>query len=79
MEMREYTFTNTEYKKEWMEFVPGTNQKYADGSYSIVNGRKTVYDGAQNLMGWINTDGTIEFNGDKTEYKATFLRAAKEK
>lgn len=78
-----YAFENKEYKKEWMEWVPGFEGKvrYKDGTFSInADGSRTVYDGATNYMGTVNADGTFTPNagtGDG-EYEMTFLRAAAE-
>lgn len=77
------SFINKEYKKEWIEWVPGFEGKvrYCEGTYSIQgDGSKAVYDGATNYMGVVKFDGTMVPNsgsGDG-EYEMTFLRAAKE-
>ena len=74
-------FVNTEYKDNWAKYVPN-----ADGKVEYRNGtagtddfiRWAVYDGAINNVGWVNVQtGEIEFNGDATEYKRTFLECAK--
>lgn len=70
-------FRNTEYRNEWFTKVPGTDLDYADGSYFEEGGAYAVYDGAQNWMGIINKDGSFSGDGALTEYRASFLCAAK--
>lgn len=77
------SFINDEYKKEWLEWVPGLEGKvrYCEGTYTLLgDGTKVVYDGATNYMGKVMPDGTFVFNQAGTEpgeYELTFLNAAK--
>ena len=75
-------FINKEYKKEWIEWVPGFEGKvrYCEGTYTLLeDGTKIVYDGATNYVGVIEPDGTMVPDGEgECEYEMTFLRAAKE-
>lgn len=79
------SFVNEAYKKEWMEFIPnmkdrkGDPIRYADGTFGADDGNDfAVYDGATNYLGRVNRKtGEINFNGEKDEYKKTFLEAAK--
>lgn len=69
--MKHIGFKNEGYKAEWK---PG----YADGScYQNEDGSWTVYDGGQNFMGMVKTDGGFVFNGSPSEYKESFLAAEK--
>ncbi len=71
-------FRNTEYKDSWEKKIPNTNREYADGTYFEAGDKYVVYDGAQNLMGYVNKNGTFTTDGGElTECKATFLRTAK--
>lgn len=79
------SFINKEYKKEWMEWVPGFEGeiRYCEGTYSLSgDGSKVVYDGATNYMGIVKADGAFVSNSsigeEPDEYEMTFLRAAKE-
>ena len=66
------TFVNKGYKAEWK---PG----YAQGdAYCNEDGSWAVYDGGQNYMGKVNADGRLTYNGTKSDYKESFLLAAKE-
>ena len=76
------SFVNTEYKKEWEEWVNGRvgGTRYCEGTYILdADGVKTVYDGATNYMGKVNPDGSFVSNSQEEpdEYELTFLRAAK--
>lgn len=85
-EVKMVSFINTEYKKEWVEWVPGFegSLRYCEGTYTIEpDGTKMVYDGATSFMGRVNPDGSFSSNRDcdgdvPTIYELTFLRAAKE-
>lgn len=77
------SFINKEYKKEWIEWVPGFEGKvrYCEGTYSLrEDGTKVVYDGSTMLMGVVKPDGTMvsDYPEGEQEYSMTFLRAAKE-
>lgn len=79
------SFVNKEYKKEWAEWVPGFEGKvrYSDGTYHMnLKGQKVVYDGATNMQGYVNPDGTFEScrEGEDyiSEYEMSFLRAARD-
>ena len=65
-------FVNNYYHDEWAQEVPGTGAPYREGSYIAGEG------GAQNGMGRIEKDGNIIYNGSRSDYKDTFLQAAKE-
>ena len=56
---------------EWAKAVPG--------SESIYEGERgwAVYDGTRNLIGRVEKDGRIIYNGSRTAYKEMFLKAAK--
>lgn len=73
------SFTNSEYKKEWDEFVPGTKVLYKEGTYASDDGNDfAVYDGATNYLGRVNKEtGEISYNGSESEYNKTFLESAK--
>lgn len=75
------SFTNTEYKKTWTEFVPGTHNKvrYCEGTFVSNDGNDfAVYDGATNYLGRVNKEtGEISYNGSESEYNKTFLESAK--
>ena len=78
-----YAFENKEYKKEWIEWVPGFEGKvrYKDGTFSINHdGSRTVYDGSTGSLGMVMPDGSLVVNQGitDTEYALTFLRAAAE-
>lgn len=70
-------FRNTLYKDEWQKYVGSTTNEFANGSYFDEGEKFVVYDGAQNLMGYIDKNGVFSAAGPLTEYMATFLRAAK--
>lgn len=71
-------FRNTEYRSEWQKYVGSSKTEYADGTYFKEGNKYVVYDGAQNLMGYINKNGSFSTDGSAlTEYKASFLRSAK--
>ena len=75
------SFINKEYKPEWTEFVPGTNNKvrYCEGTFSSDDGNDfAVYDGATNYLGRINRAAKkiTEYNGAEDDYKRTFMNAA---
>lgn len=53
------------------------NPEHADGTYSEEGGKYAVYDGAKNWMGCIRKDGSFTGDGAATEYKASYLRAAR--
>lgn len=73
------SFINKEYKPEWIEFVPGTKVRYCEGTFASDDGgvRFAVYDGATNLMGFIDRieKKIVDSNGG-SEYNMTFLNAA---
>ena len=73
------SFTNSEYKKECDEFVPGTKVLYIEGTYVSDDGNDfAVYDGATNYLGRVNKEtGEISYNGSESEYNKTFLESAK--
>lgn len=76
------TFENKYYKKEWKEFssIKG-NPRFADGTYFKEGDKYAVYDGATNIMGYVNKNGNFELLDPKdaeSEYKCSFLKAAKE-
>lgn len=75
------SFINKEYKPEWIEFVPGTQNKvrYCEGTFASDDGgiRFSVYDGATNLMGFIDrVEKKIVDDNGGGEYNITFLNAA---
>ena len=81
--MTNINFINKEYKKEWIEFVPNTDNtvRYCEGTAAADDGVDfAVYDGATNYMGRVNKlTGEISYNGKEgEEYNKTFLLAAKE-
>ncbi len=71
-------FNNKYYKDEWEQNVPSTGKAYAHGTYFEEGDKYVVYDGGQNLMGYVNKNGIFSCAGELTEYKASFLRSAKE-
>lgn len=71
-------FRNNEYKSEWQKYVGSGKAEYADGTYFEEGEAYAVFDGAQNLMGCVDKNGTFTTDGSVlTEYKASFLRSAK--
>lgn len=75
------SFINKEYKPEWIEFVPFTNNKvrYCEGTFSSDDGNDfAVYDGATNYLGRIDRAAKkiTEYNGAEDDYKRTFMNAA---
>lgn len=67
-------FTNTRYKEEWLE-------GYSYGHASRQNGVRvwTVYDGKDNFMGTVDpVTGEIDYAGEPSEYKLTFLLSARD-
>lgn len=70
-------FKNTEYKKDWLVKVPGTDVNYADGTFFKEGNAFAVYDGATNWCGNVYVDGTYRSNGGPNEYNETFLKSAK--
>lgn len=70
-------FRNTEYRPEWRHYISDTEREYADGTYFEEGESYAVYDGAQNLMGYVNKNSTFTVDGALTEYKASFLKCAK--
>lgn len=70
-------FRNTEYKKDWNKYVGSSKREYADGTYFEEGDSYAVYDGGQNLMGYVHKNGTFTTDGALTEFKASFLRTAK--
>ena len=72
MKIESIGFLNTRYKKEWL---PGYENGHASRQCSAK--RWTVYDGKDNYMGTVDAEtGDIEYAGDRTEYKETFLLSA---
>ena len=76
-----FSFVNEDYKKEWTEFVPFTNNKYRykDGTCgSEVDFDKwCVYDGATNSLAWIDKKThEVEYNGTPDDYKQSFVKYA---
>ena len=79
-----FSFVNEEYKKEWTEFVPFTNNKYRykDGTCGSEKGydKWAVYDGATNFLAHISKiDRSVEYNGEADEYKKSFVKYALKK
>ena len=70
-------FRNTLYKDAWKKHVGDSTKDYADGTYFEEGDGYAVYDGGQNLMGYINKAGVFSAAGPLNEYAATFLREAK--
>lgn len=70
-------FRNTLYKDEWEKCVGQSTHEFADGTYFKEGDKFVVYDGAQNLMGYIDKNGVFSADGPLNEYMATFLRTAK--
>ena len=71
-------FDNRYYLPEWEEKTPqgdlyarGTASERSDGSHA-------VYDGAGNYMGEVSAAGDLEYAGEPTPYKESFLRSAAE-
>jgi len=71
-------FRNKYYRSEWKNSVPGSGRAYSEGTYFESGEMYAVYDGGQNLMGYVHRDGTFSGAGELTEYSASFLRSAKE-
>lgn len=71
-------FRNKYYNSKWQKFVGNSKREYADGTYAEEGGKYAVYDGATNFMGFVNKNGTFDSDGNLTEYKASFLKSAKE-
>lgn len=79
-DIKSVAFTNEEYKKSWIEFVPNTSNKYCEGTAVTEVGydKYCVYDGATNALAWIDKKtGKVEYNGEKSEYKESFVKYAK--
>lgn len=75
------SFINKDYKPEWDEFVPNTDNKvrYCEGTYASDDGIDfAVFDGATNYMGRIDkvAKKITEINGKEDDYKDSFLHAA---
>lgn len=71
-------FRNTQFnERDWQKYVGSSKREYADGTYFEEGDKYAVYDGAQNLMGYVNKNGTFTTDGALTEYKASFLKSAK--
>lgn len=79
-DIKSVSFTNEEYKDSWIKYVPNTNERYCDGTV-VTETQDTswcVYDGATNALAWIDkTTGEVEYNGERDEYKETFVKYAK--
>ena len=69
-------FINNDYKDNWTQKTSG-GRPYNHGTCNKTLGGWAVYDGATNYMGKISRKGKIVCNGDSSEYKMSFLRAAK--
>ena len=70
--LQTFSFINEEYKKDWIEFVPHTNNKvrYCEGTCSSEKGydKWAVYDGAINFLAHISKiDRSVEYNGEADE------------
>lgn len=70
-------FNNKYYKSNWTQHTD-TGHPYALGTANETDNGWAVYDGATNYMGKISPDGGAVCNGAETEYKHSFLRAARE-
>lgn len=70
-------FYNKGYKSGWTQHTD-TGHPYAAGTANETENGWAIYDGATNYMGKVTRDGEIIFNGGETEYKRSFLHAAKE-
>lgn len=71
-------FENLYYRPEWAKETP-QGIPYARGTASPrFGGGFAVYDGAGNYMGEVSADGNLEFAGEPTPYKESFLRSAAE-
>lgn len=71
--MEHIEFKNSGYRAEWAQgagYELGTAHQGETGEYA-------VYDGKQNFMGVVKADGGLVCNGAKSEYKESFLQAAK--
>ena len=82
--LQTFSFINEEYKKDWIEFVPHTNNKvrYCEGTCSSEKGydKWAVYDGAINFLAHISKiDRSVEYNGEADEYKKSFVKYALKK
>lgn len=71
-------FRNTLYKDEWDKYVGTSTHEFADGTFFKEGDKFAVYDGGQNLMGYIDKNGVFSAVSPLTEYMASFLRSAKE-
>lgn len=82
MNIKRFSFENKLYKDdEWKEYVPDSNVRYKDGSaiaHENDENRFAIYDGGTNLMGDITVNGDIQFAGEESEYKRTFLESARD-
>lgn len=82
--LQTFSFINEEYKKDWIEFVPHTNNKvrYCEGTCGSEKGydKWAVYDGATNFLAHISKiDRSVEYNGEADEYKKSFVKYALKK
>ena len=82
--LQTFSFINEEYKKDWIEFVPHTNNKvrYCEGTGGSEKGydKWAVYDGATNFLAHISKiDRSVEYNGEADEYKKSFVKYALKK
>lgn len=82
--IQNFSFVNEEYKKEWIEFVPHTNNKirYCEGTCVSEKGfdKWAVYDGATNFLAHISKiDRSVEYNGEADDYKKSFVKYALKK
>lgn len=71
-------FRNTHYKDEWEKYVGSTQNEFANGTYFEEGDGYAVYDGAQNIMGYVSKQGVFSSPCPMTEYVASFLKSAKE-
>ena len=71
-------FDNSHYRSNWAKEIPGGGGLYRNGGYIHNASGWAIYDGANNYMGLLRPDGSIVYNGCKTDYKDTFMQSAKE-
>ena len=82
--LQTFSFINEEYKKDWIEFVPHTNNqvRHCEGTCGSEKGydKWAVYDGATNFLAHISKiDRSVEYNGEADEYKKSFVKYALKK
>ena len=58
--------------------VSGWDNTMGTYEYSDKKKRYAIYDGRTNIMGYILENGNFEYSGSESEYKASFLKSAKE-